>query len=42
MVIYTDRFTDFPEYSQDQMLDNQTVSHFQPMFKQKNHSIFSA
>ena len=31
------RFTDFPEYSQYQMPDNQTVSHFQSIFNQKNH-----
>ena len=40
MVIYTDRFTDFSEYSQYQMPDNQTVSHFQSIFNQKNHFDF--
>ena len=40
MVIYTDRFTDFPEYSQYQMPDNQTVSHFQSIFNRKNHFDF--
>ena len=35
MVIYTDRFTDFQEYSQYQMTDNQAVSHFQSIFNQK-------
>ena len=28
--------TDFPEYSQYQMPDNQTVSHSQSIFHQKN------
>ena len=36
MVIYTDRFTDFPEYYQYQMPENQNVSHFQSIFNQKN------
>ena len=40
MVIYTDRFTDFPEYSECQMPDNQTFSHFQSIFNQKNHFDF--
>ena len=40
MVISTDRFTDFPEYSQYQMPDIQTVSHFQSVFTQKNHLDF--
>ena len=40
MVIYTDRFTDFPEYSQYQSPDNQIVSHFQSIFNQKNHFDF--
>ena len=39
MVIYTDRF---PEYSQYQMADNGTVSHFQSIFNQKNDFDFSA
>ena len=34
--------TDFPEYSQYQMPDNQTVSHFQSIFDQKNHFNFLA
>ena len=29
--------TDFPECSQYQMPDNQTASHSQPIFDQKNH-----
>ena len=33
MIIYTDRF---PEYSQYQMPDNQTVSHCQSLFDQKH------
>ena len=39
MIIYTDRF---PEYSQYQMLDNQTLSHSQSIFDldQKNHFNF--
>ena len=34
--------TDFPEYSQYQMPDNQTVSHSQSIFDQKNHFNFLA
>ena len=41
MVIYTDRFTDFPEYSQYQMPDNQTASHFQSIFNKKNQLWFN-
>ena len=42
MVIYTDIFTDFQEYSQYQMPDNQTVSHFQSIFNRENQfDVFS-
>ena len=34
--------TDFPEYSQYQMPDNQTVSHAQSIFDQKNDFNFLA
>ena len=39
MIIYTDRF---PEYSQYQMPDNQTDSHSQTIFDQKNDFNFLA
>ena len=39
MIIYE---TDFPEYSQYQMPDNQTVSHSQSIIDQKNHFNFLA
>ena len=39
MIIHTDKF---PEYSQYQMPDNQTLSHSQSIFDQKNHFNFLA
>ena len=38
MIIYTDRFSRV--YFQYQMPDNQTVSHFQSIFNQKNYFDF--
>ena len=38
MITYTQ--TDFPEYSQYQMPDNQTVLHSQSIFDQKNDFTF--
>ena len=42
MIIHINFKTDFPEYSQYQMPDNQTVSDSQSIFDQKNDFSFLA